>query len=266
MSKRPVVQIDEAKCDGCGECVPSCEEGAIRIVDGRARLVSDVYCDGLGACLGHCPQGAITIVEREAADFDAAAARQHVAQANRSLDVLGQSSGCPATAVQAFTPARPSVAAGGVDLTGLTRAQGAENEETRSHLENWPVQLHLVPPQAPYLRNAELLLVADCVPFAYADFHRRFLHGRPVLIGCPKLDDGQAYVQKLAQIVRTALPKSITVLHMEVPCCSGLSRIAEAALTSCGIRVPLHDITITREGRIVENTPELVEARPRSTC
>jgi Fe-S-cluster-containing hydrogenase component 2 len=255
MSKRPIVHIDESKCDGCGECVPSCEEGAIRVIDGKARLVADVCCDGLGACLGHCPRGAITIVEREAVDFDEAAARQHVAQRRADLQGLRQSSGCPGSGVQQLTHAGPSLAQNRADSATTTSPDSGAGE-MESQLGNWPVQLHLVPPQAPYLRGAPLLLVADCVPFAYADFHRRFLRGRPVLIGCPKLDDGQAYVHKLAQIIRTASPQSITVVHMEVPCCSGLSHIAQAAVAASGVQVPLHDTTITRHGQLVENRPQ----------
>jgi Pyruvate/2-oxoacid:ferredoxin oxidoreductase delta subunit len=196
MAKRKIVQIDESKCDGCGMCVPSCAEGAIQIVDSKARLVSDVYCDGLGACLGECPQGAIAIVERDAEPFD-----------------------------------KPSA------------------------LGHWPIQLHLVPPQAPFLRDADLLLVADCVPFALADFHGRFLRGRPVLVGCPKLDDAEAYVAKLAAILKLASIRSLTVVHMEVPCCTGLVRIARAALAASGVEVPLEDVTISIRGKVLESSP-----------
>lgn len=177
MPRRKIVQIDEAKCDGCGLCVPTCAEGAIQIVAGKARLIADAYCDGLGACLGECPRGAITIIEREAAPFD-----------------------------EELAGAPPST------------------------LGNWPVQLYLVPPGAPFLNNAELLLVADCVPFAMVDFHARLLRKRPVVVGCPKLDDANFSVEKLARIMATSNPHSLTVVHMEVPCCTGLVRIAEKAL------------------------------------
>ncbi len=210
MAKRKIVQIDLEKCDGCGLCLPSCAEGAIQVIDGKARLVSDVYCDGLGACLGECPQGAIAIVEREAEAFDEQAAHAHVA---------------------------------------------AMPDEEPSALGNWPLQLHLVPATAPYLQNADLLLVADCVPFALADFHRRFLRGRPVVIGCPKLDDGEAYVAKLVSILTLASIRSLTVVHMEVPCCQGLVRIAQAALAATGAQVPLEDVTISIRGRVL-NPPK----------
>ncbi len=209
MAKRKIVEIDESKCDGCGLCVPSCAEGAIQVIAGKARLVSDVYCDGLGACLGECPQGAITIVDREAEAFDEQAANRHVA------------------------------------------AMGKPEAQEPSALGNWPLQLHLVPSTAPYLQNADLLLVADCVPFALADFHRRFLRGRPVVIGCPKLDDGEAYVAKLVSILTLASIRSLTVVHMEVPCCQGLVRIAQTALAATGAKVPLEDVTISIRGKVL---------------
>ena len=211
MTKRKFVEIDETKCDGCGLCVPSCAEGAIQVVAGKARLVSDVYCDGLGACLGQCPQGAITIVDREAETFDE--------QAGRSAP-HGFPGQCPP-------------------------------DEEPSALGNWPLQLHLVPPTAPYLQDADLLLVADCVPFALADFHRRLLRGRPVVIGCPKLDDGAAYVAKLVRILTLSSIRSLTVVHMEVPCCQGLVRIAQTALRATGSNVPLEDVTISIRGKVL---------------
>jgi Pyruvate/2-oxoacid:ferredoxin oxidoreductase delta subunit len=249
MNQRQIVHIDESKCDGCGECVPSCEEGAIRIIDGKARLVSDVYCDGLGACLNHCPRDAISIIEREAEPFDEAAAIQHVARLKQSLPIFGQTGGCPGSAVQTLPTTCPS---SNPRTEGDSTGPNGGDEGSRSRLGNWPVQLHLVPPHAPFLRHADLLLVADCVPFAYADFHRRFLKGRPVLIGCPKLDDGQAYVQKLTGILRTAAPTRLSVLHMDVPCCTGLLRIAQAAIEMARVSVPLQPVTITRDGREID--------------
>lgn len=253
MIKRQIVHIDEEKCDGCGQCVPGCEEGAIRIVNGKARLVSDVYCDGLGACLGHCPRGAITLVEREAEAFDEAAVARRLAATRASLPVLetvmATGGGCPGAQARQLRPGngkpRPVAESGGCN-------DQASEPAAPSGLANWPVQLRLVPPTAPYLRNADLLLVADCAPFAMADFHRRFLDGRPVLIGCPKLDDGRFYVQKLAQIVHASQVRSITVVRMEVPCCMSLMQIAQAAIELANADCSLREAVVTIGGVVQE--------------
>ena len=252
MAMRKVIRIDESKCDGCGECVTSCAEGAIAVIDGKARLVSEIYCDGLGACLGHCPQGAIAIEEREAAAFDEAETHEHLAhlKAQRSSPapiplMEAPHHPCPGSAMRTF--ARPTVAA----PSFTTGTQSAPSE-----LSNWPIQLTLVPPMAPYLQGADILLVADCVPFAYADFHRRFLRDKPVIIGCPKLDQMDAYAKKLTEIVRVARPKSLTVLHMEVPCCSGFTRLAQYALRAAESSVPLTDVTLGIRGE-VQDTIEM---------
>jgi NAD-dependent dihydropyrimidine dehydrogenase PreA subunit len=239
-----IVQIDEEKCDGCGLCVPSCQEGAIQVIDGKARLVSEVYCDGLGACLGHCPRGAITIIERDAEAFDEHAAMAHVRSLKQTARSLPATGACPGSAIRDLKlnvlPGEPFPPSG-EDGHG----------DRPSGLANWPVQLHLVPPEAPFLNSADVLLVADCVPFAYADFHRRFLNGRPVVIGCPKLDDGQLYVEKLAHMLRVAGIKSLTVLHMEVPCCTGLERIAQAAMDSAKVQIPLESVVISIRGKLL---------------
>jgi Pyruvate/2-oxoacid:ferredoxin oxidoreductase delta subunit len=248
MAMRKVIHIDEGKCDGCGDCVPSCAEGAIAIIDGKARLVSEVYCDGLGACLGHCPQGAITMEEREGEEFDEVKTREHLGrlQAKRAaaapMPVVSAAHQCPGSMMRSLDrqAASPPPAAGRMQTP------------IPSELVNWPVQLTLVPPRAPYLWHADLLLVADCVPFAYADFHRRFLRGKPVIIGCPKLDQPQFYVQKLAEILRVAEPKSLTVIHMEVPCCSGLTHIAEHALAEAQSPIPLEDVVVSIRGEILD--------------
>jgi Pyruvate/2-oxoacid:ferredoxin oxidoreductase delta subunit len=245
MAQRKIVRIDEEKCNGCGLCVPSCAEGAIQIVDGKARLVADVYCDGLGACLGECPEGAITIIEREAVPFDEEAAREHVERLRAQAASAERSGGCPGAAVRNLqldlVPPGPAPRS--------TEAESSESEP--SALGNWPVQLHLVPPDAPFLQDADLLLVADCVPFALADFHRRLLRGRPVVIGCPKLDDAQSYVEKLAAMLTLSSVNSLTVVHMEVPCCTGLARIAEAALRASGRDIPLEAVTISIRGKML---------------
>lgn len=246
MAVRKVVVIDEAKCDGCGDCVTSCAEGAIAVIDGKARLVSEIYCDGLGACLGHCPQGAITIEEREAAAFDEAATQTHLstlrrAQAATPLRVTETPHQCPGSTLRSLD--RPVAAA---------PTAHAPVGDLASELRNWPIQLTLVPPMAPYLQGADILLVADCVPFAYADFHRKFLKDKPVIIGCPKLDQMDAYAKKLTEIVRVAKPKSLSVLHMEVPCCSGFTRLAHYALQAAASDVPLTDVTIGIRGEILD--------------
>jgi len=233
--KRNIVRIDEDKCNGCGLCVPSCAEGAIQIIDGKARLVSDKYCDGLGACLGECPQNAISIEERDADAFDEDAAKEHVARTREVKDALA--CGCPGSWARSLSPqAAPAEAA---------------HDAPPSQLGHWPVQLHLVPTNAPYLTNADLLLAADCVPFAMADFHTRFLRGRPVVVGCPKLDDAQYYVEKLTEILKRNDVHSLTVVHMEVPCCSGLSRIAAAAVRASGADIPVSDVTISIGGQVL---------------
>jgi len=259
MAKRKIVRIDASKCDGCGMCVPSCAEGAIQIVDGKARLVADVYCDGLGACLGECPQGAIAIVDREAEPFDEAAAVRHVAALGHGkLPAAGPAHGagaCPGSTVRDFglnVVSRPATEAS--SFRPAPSGQGTAPQQP-SALGHWPIQLHLVPPQAPFLRDADLLLVADCVPFALADFHGRFLRGRPVVVGCPKLDDAEAYVAKLVAILTLSSIRSLTVVHMEVPCCTGLVRIARAALAASKADVPLEDVTISIRGKVLEPRP-----------
>jgi len=229
MALRKIIKIDEEKCDGCGLCVTGCAEGALQVIDGKARLVSEVYCDGLGACLAECPRDAITLEERDAKPFDEKAVPAHAG---------GHSphSGCPGS--QARTLPRQNM------------TQPAAPEPP-SQLANWPVQLKLVNPAAPFLKKAELLLVADCVPFAYAGFHQRFLRERPVVIGCPKLDEVEPYLHKLAEILRTAQPRSLTVLRMEVPCCGGLTHLARQALAAAQVDIPFTETIISIQGEVL---------------
>ncbi len=247
MTWRKVIHIDGEQCDGCGECVTGCAEGAIAIIDGKARLVSEVNCDGLGACLGQCPQGAITMEEREAEAFDEIKTREHLERlkakevAASSLPLAFTSPQCPGSM------ARSLGTSAGAFKAGESGPIGPQSSE----LTNWPVQLTLVPPNAPYFRGADLLLVADCVPFACADFHRRFLRGKPVIIGCPKLDQAEFYVKKLAEIVRMAEPQSLSVVHMEVPCCSGLTCIAQIALGMAESNTPLTDVTVSIDDELI---------------
>lgn len=249
MAARKIIRIDEEKCDGCGDCVPACPEGALRIVDGKARLVSEIYCDGLGACLGKCPRGAIIIEEREAEDFDEKKTAEHI-KAGR-MD--GDGDAHP-------HPPMPREAASGAGCPGAAmRFMGrrgqppcpVEEGTTPSALANWPLQISLVHPAAPYFRDADLLLAADCVPFAFADFHRKILRGRPLVIGCPKLDDKEFYIEKLSQIVSDSRPRSLNVVVMEVPCCSGLVRIAETAIARSGMDIPLGVTVVSIHGDVI---------------
>ena len=235
---RNIVRIDEDKCDGCGACVISCAEGALKIIDGKARLLSEKYCDGLGACLGECPQGAITIEQREVDDFDEAAVAEHLHTSEAVEDTLP--CGCPSTTVTQFE--RPAAKA--------APAPVAERAGASSLLTHWPVQLTLVPPGAPFLQGADLVLAADCVPFAYADFHRDFLSDHALLVACPKLDDFQAHQSKLNDILRQSGIKSLTVVRMEVPCCSGLLHMAKQAILASGKKIPLKEIVIGIKGDI----------------
>lgn len=242
---RNIVKIDEEKCNGCGECVTACAEGAIEIIDGKARLVSEIYCDGLGACLGHCPQDAITIEQRESAEFDEKATEEHLAQAKKPQKTPTPAApteplayGCPGTMVQTFDKKPAAV------LDSETSAP--------SQLGHWPVQMMLVSPEAPYFKNADLLWAADCVPFAMADFHQRFLAGRAVAVGCPKLDNVESYIEKLAKIIQNNSLKSLTVVHMEVPCCFGMSHIAKEAIARSGVELTFEDITIDLRGNIIK--------------
>jgi Pyruvate/2-oxoacid:ferredoxin oxidoreductase delta subunit len=234
MAKRNIVRIDEAKCTGCGQCVTACAEGAIAIIDGKARLVSETYCDGLGACLGTCPEDAITIEQRDAAEFDEAATEKHL-KTKKKAAAASMACGCPGSLAMSL-----QAKAGGAPATGAP-----------SQLAQWPVQLTLVSPAAPYFANANLLLVADCVPFAMGDFHGRFLAGRNLVVGCPKLDDAEFYVDKLADILKANTLSSLTVVHMQVPCCSGLTWIAKEAIEKAGVGIAFEDVTIGLQGDVL---------------
>jgi NAD-dependent dihydropyrimidine dehydrogenase PreA subunit len=233
---RKIVKIDEDRCNGCGDCIISCAEGALKIIDGKARLVSETYCDGLGACLGKCPQDAISVEEREAQEFDEEATEEHL-QSEKVEDKLP--CGCPSASVKQFEKQ--------ADVT----APAAETPKAtvNSRLGHWPVQLTLVPPTAPFLKGADLVLAADCVPFAYAGFHQDFLgDNTALLVACPKLDNFQAHQEKLNKILEQSGIKSLTVLHMEVPCCSGLVHMAKQAILASGNVLPFRDITISIRG------------------
>ena len=233
---RKIVKIDEEKCNGCGLCIPACVEGALQIIDGKAKLVSETYCDGLGACLGECPQGAITIEEREAEEFNEEATKSYLEQKNGASGELP--CGCPSAAVRQF--ARQEVAE-------ITR--GDESPE-RSMLHHWPVQLSLVPPSASFLNRADVILAADCVPFAYAGFHHDFLKDHALLVACPKLDDFNAHLRKLTDILSQSEVSSLTVVRMEVPCCAGLVQMVKQAIQLSGKDIPFKEVIIGINGEL----------------
>ncbi len=237
--KRKIIKIDESKCNGCGLCVSACAEGAIQMVNGKAKLVSDNYCDGLGACLGECPQGAIKIIEREADVFDETAVKKHLDKAKSKMEKHQHHAGCPGMAMHSFEK----------KLTSKSTSPAAKAE---SELTQWPVQLHLVPPSAPYWEGADLLISADCVPFTYANFHSELLKGRKLVIACPKLDDTDPYLEKLTEIIRDNDIKSVTVARMEVPCCGGIAMIAQRAVQESGKDIPFKVITISIRGEIID--------------
>jgi len=231
---RKIIEIDEELCDGCGQCVPSCAEGALKVINGKARLVSDVYCDGLGACLGECPTGALRVVEREADDFDEEAVEQYLRSATLAC-------GCPSTQIQSFIPSESCMDAN----------RPVMQDNSFSALSHWPVQIRLVPHTAPFLKGADLLVAADCTPVAYPNFHRDFLNGKVVMVGCPKFDDVQEYIQKFADIFSTANINSVTVLVMEVPCCQGLPMIVKKGMELAGKKIPVEKIVIGSKGNIL---------------
>jgi len=238
---RKIIEIDEELCNGCGLCVPACAEGAIEIVGGKAKLVKDMFCDGLGACLGECPAGALQIVEREADAFDEKAAQEYLENKKKSQapsPFAPAQGGCPSAALHTFAP-------------GLKKAQsGGKAGPSESALSHWPVQIRLIPPTAPFLKDGDLLVAADCVPAAYADFHRDFLDGRVLLLGCPKFDDKELYLQRFTDIFRANDIRSVKVLRMEVPCCSFLQPLVTEAARRAGRDVPVEEVVITRRGAV----------------
>ena len=274
MAKRKIIKINEEKCNGCGLCIPNCPEGALQIIDGKARLISDLFCDGLGACIGHCPEGAITIEEREAQKYDEKKVMENIVkQGNNTIiahlkhlkehneagylkeaiEVLKEKNievphdavsgaqgplpcGCPGTMVKDFSSEKKA------DSDRKKTAPG------QSQLRQWPVQITLVPPLAPYLNDAHLLIAADCVPFAYADFHSDLLKGKVLLVGCPKLDNLDSYKEKFNHIFKINNIKSVTYAHMEVPCCFGLVGVIKNAIAESGKNIPFEEVTISIKG------------------
>lgn len=240
---RKIIKIDEDLCNGCANCVPACAEGALEIIDGKARVIAEIYCDGLGACLGECPTGALTIEERQADEFDEHAVEKmlsakHTAPATSKVLPMA-AGGCPsARMVQSFGSAPAAAPAAG--------------EPAESALSHWPVQIMLVPPTAPFLKGADLLVLADCVPVAFPTLHRDFLQGKRVMLGCPKFDNAEAYIDKFAQICQQSGIRSITSVVMEVPCCSALPVIVQKGMQRSGVQIPMEEVVISVRGKILQ--------------
>ncbi|MFH1655012.1 MAG: 4Fe-4S binding protein [Candidatus Omnitrophota bacterium] len=278
MAKRKIIKIDELKCNGCGLCIPNCPEGALQIIDGKARLISDLFCDGLGACIGYCPEGAITTEEREAEAYDEQKVMENIVKQGKNtiiahlkhlkehneheylkqaMEVLKQKNievpfeadlsasgplpcGCPGSNVKDFR---------GKKSAGKKQKSHSKQE---SQLQQWPVQIMLVPAFAPYLKEADLLIAADCVPFAYADFHNDLLKDKVLLVGCPKLDDISVYQEKFTQILKNNDLKSITYVRMELPCCFGMVPAVKNAIAASGKKVPFSEIVISIKGEKIK--------------
>jgi ferredoxin len=286
--KRKIIRIDEEKCNGCGLCIPNCQEGALQIIDGKARLISDLFCDGLGACIGHCPEGAIDIVEREAEPYDERKVMEFIVPKGRSTilahlghlrdhneeDFLNQaiqylkennidmspeknikthhSGGCPGSREMDFRENGQQTTDGGLP-SAVRGPEVLEPVSVPSELRQWPVQLHLLNPNAPYFRNADVVLTADCVPFAMGDYHSKYLKGKSIAIACPKLDSNkESYVEKLTEMITGARINSLQVVMMEVPCCGGLLQMALTAREKAGRNVPVKQSIISLRGEVLE--------------
>jgi ferredoxin len=249
--KRKIISIDEALCNGCSLCVNACHEGALQMVNGKAKLVSDTYCDGLGDCLPACPTGAIKIIERDAGDYDEAAVAARMAAKGHAAPAAP----APAAAKPPLPCGCPGQMAKSIARTPTPKAiseTDAPASAPVAQLANWPVQIKLVNIHAPYLQNAALLIAADCTAFAFPDIHRRFMRNKITLIGCPKLDEGD-YAEKLTAILQANEIKSVTVLRMEVPCCGGIATATQRALQASGKMIPWQVVTVTTDGAILED-------------
>ncbi len=244
---RKIIEIDDELCDGCGQCVPDCAEGALEIVNGKARMLAEKYCDGLGACLGSCPTGALNIIQREADDFDEAAVEELLKKRNKTEIQPGSDmvkGGCPSAHLQNFNQASQCQAAN-IPFKNL------KPESDASALNHWPIQIRLVPPSAPFLKGADLLVAADCSAFAYPLFHSEYLKGKALMVGCPKFDDVDGYINKFTEVFKTASLQSVTIIIMEVPCCSAMINIIKEALKRSEVQIPVEQVTISARGEVL---------------
>lgn len=265
MPLRKIIKIDEDKCNGCGKCIPNCPEGALQIIDGKARLLSDFLCDGLGACVGHCPFGAITIEEREAKPYNERKVMENIVKQGPNTISAHLQHLKDHGADEYLQEALKYLEEHGISLNHESESHSICSDsmttelpdrsikeekplKSASHLKNWPVQIMLVPTNASYLKGAELIIAADCVPFAYPDFHEDFLKDRVLLVGCPKLDDCEYYKKKLATIFKENEISTLTCVHMEVPCCFGLVNIVKSALESSGKVIPFKEAIVSIRG------------------
>jgi len=235
---RKIIEIDEARCDGCGQCVTSCAEGALQIIDGKARVIAEIFCDGLGACIGECPQGALKIVERVADPFDEQAVEEHIKGQGAAPSHAPAACGCPGNSMKSFKSPCEDI------------SKSAGNGSSVSALTHWPVQIRLVQAAAPFLRGANLLIAADCTAFAHPDFHGELLSGKVLMVGCPKLDNAQEYQDKFADIFRNAGVKKVTIAAMEVPCCSKLPMIVKKAMEISGANIPIEEVIVGIQGGV----------------
>jgi len=240
--KRDILRIDEELCNGCGQCIPNCHEGALKIINGKAKLISEVMCDGLGACIGHCPEGAITIESREAERFDEKKVIEMMKNSeNQDHQHQDSERGCPGSRERVIEKSHS-----GYNFTVTT--------DQTSELRHWPVQMHLLNPNAPFLRDSDLLLAADCVAFSLGNFHSIYLKGKSLAIACPKLDhDLEIYVEKLTGMIDIAKVNTITVMMMEVPCCGGLMQMVKAALAGASRKIPVKQLIISLSGSVLKD-------------
>jgi NAD-dependent dihydropyrimidine dehydrogenase PreA subunit len=236
---RKIIEIDEDKCTGCGQCIVACAEGALQLINGKARLVGEILCDGIGACIGNCPEDALKIIEREAEDFDEKAVEVHLAQRNPAPVQPALACGCPSSATMSFSPIQE------------TKGSGPCCTDAVSRLGHWPVKLQLLSPSAPFLKGSDMLLLADCCGVACPNLHDKLLQGKTVAIACPKLDDIDKHIQRLAEILAQATPRQLTIVHMEVPCCTGLVHAAIRAVEVAGVTIPMKHVVIGRRGEIL---------------